>query len=72
MSMTVPAAPVSHCSGGQAFRNLHKLVRRDGMIINMVPAAGCWPKHGLVEYEPRFFQSMAGRIKLWFLTSQLY
>eukprot|EP00434_Breviolum_minutum_P012090 symbB.v1.2.010661.t1/scaffold700.1/size171416/2 len=44
----------------EAFRNLHKLVRRDGMIINMVPAAGCWPKHGLVEYEPRFFQSMAG------------
>lgn len=59
-------APLFHTFlWGQAFRNLHKLVRRDGMIINMVPAAGCWPKHGVVEYEPRFFQSMAGRIRLW-------
>ena len=59
-------APLFHTFlWGQAFRNLHKLVRRDGMIINMIPAAGCWPNHGLVEYEPRFFQSMAGRIRLW-------
>ncbi|CAE7523205.1 unnamed protein product [Symbiodinium pilosum] len=38
-----------------AFRNIHSLARADaGFIINMVPAAGCWPKHGAVEYEPRF------------------
>ena len=43
-----------------AFRNIHNLVRSDGgMIINMVPAAGCWPRHGAVEYEPRFFYSLA-------------
>lgn len=26
----------------------------------MVPAAGCWAKHGAVDYEPRFFQALAG------------
>lgn len=43
----------------EAFRNLHRLARRDGLIINMVPAAGCWPRHGAVEYEPRFFEALA-------------
>ncbi|CAE7610165.1 unnamed protein product [Symbiodinium microadriaticum] len=44
-----------------AFRNIHGLARSDGgMIINMVPAAGCWPRHGAVEYEPRFFHTLAG------------
>ena len=27
----------------------------------MVPAAGCWAKHGAVDYEPRFFQALAGQ-----------
>ena len=43
-----------------AFRNIHSLARNDGgIIINMVPAAGCWPLHGAVEYEPRFFHALA-------------
>ena len=42
-----------------AFRNIHGLVRDGGIIINMVPAAGCWPRHGAVEYEPRFFYALA-------------
>ena len=45
----------------QAFRIIHQLVRREGLIINMVPAAGCWAKHGAVDYEPRFFQALAGQ-----------
>eukprot|EP00438_Fugacium_kawagutii_P000717 Skav211036 [mRNA] locus=scaffold1434:73496:78361:+ [translate_table: standard] len=44
----------------RAFRNIHQLVRPDGLIINMVPAAGCWAKHGAVDYEPRFFGALAG------------
>ncbi|CAK9044988.1 C3H1-type domain-containing protein [Durusdinium trenchii] len=44
----------------QAFRNIHQLLRGDGLIIHMVPAAGCWPRHGAVEYEPQFFQALAG------------
>lgn len=37
----------------------------DGLIIHMVPAAGCWPRHGAVEYEPQFFQALAGHGDRW-------
>eukprot|EP00913_Durusdinium_trenchii_P030290 g28377.t1 len=45
--------------------------RRDGLIIHMVPAAGCWPRHGAVEYEPQFFQALAEERFFWDLLHEL-
>ena len=44
----------------EAFRNLHRLAKPYGLIMNMLPLKGCWPAHGVLEYELSFFEALAG------------
>ena len=54
----------------EAFRNLHRLARVGGVMMNMLPFKGCWPQHGAVEYEASFFQALAGEC-VWSRVSHL-
>ena len=54
----------------EAFRNLHRLARVGGVMMNMLPLKGCWPQHGAVEYEASFFQALAGE-SVWSRGSHL-
>eukprot|EP00928_Gymnodinium_smaydae_P070763 TRINITY_DN54535_c0_g1_i1.p1 TRINITY_DN54535_c0_g1~~TRINITY_DN54535_c0_g1_i1.p1 ORF type:complete len:340 (+),score=80.42 TRINITY_DN54535_c0_g1_i1:84-1022(+) len=43
----------------ELFRNVHALTREGGLMLHSLPLAGCWPGHGIVEYEPAFFNALA-------------
>lgn len=41
------------------FKNIHNLLKVGGICFHAVPAPNKWPKHGLFEYDLKFFETLA-------------
>ena len=45
----------------ECFRNLHFLVKRNGIFIHLSPKTGSWPRHGLYYYTFDFHRRLASQ-----------
>jgi len=41
------------------FKNIHNLLKINGIVVHAIPAPNNWPKHGLFEYSLDFFKDLA-------------
>jgi len=41
------------------FKNIHNLLKINGIVVHCIPAPNNWPKHGLFEYSLDFFKNLA-------------
>jgi len=47
----------------ECFRNVHNMVRKEGLMIHGVPLVGSWPHHCRYHYNKNFFLSLASICK---------